>query len=1079
MKPAYYLQDNGQFVIENYHFSKAFSSFLPGISGVLGKPLWCFYVNRGQAICSFGVEKRDNMILEFLPADQAYQRTSQSGFRTFIKSLSNHQMTYEPFRNSTASFINQKMKISSYDLTLEEDNSILGLNTSINFFTLPGESFPALMRSVTITNTSDNHQSLELLDGLPKVMGFGMNEFFCKNMSRTSEAWMGVKNLEEGHVPFFQLKVLPLDEARVEFLNPGNFYLGFDDHGIIKPIVDPTTIFGQNLDFSTPDIFFNDPNFSFPQHQITESKTPCSFIHYRMDLQPGECKTIYQIVGQVPSLECLRIKTPALAVSGYFQRKRLENKNTVNTIQQNVATVTNSRAFDYYTGQTYLDNVLRGGLPLTIAKEIGKSVVFYTYSRKHGDLERDYNQYQLAPTYYSQGNGNYRDVNQNRRSDVFFNSDLLEENIVHMLNLIQLDGYNPLVMKGVTYLLSTPKKAYLGRVFKKLKQENYKRFFKKMFSPGELMELLECDVTDPSERQEIFEKVLLESTPHQEAIHHEGYWTDHWTYNLDLIESFLSIYPDRLHTLLFDLKRFTFYDDAYMVLTRKDRLMQDDQRARQGRFICHSDEKEKLISKRPVYPHTVRTKQGKGDIYTTSLLVKLFHLVLVKSATLDPFGVGIEMEAGKPNWYDAINGLPALFGSTTTESFELLRLAKFLIQKLTPFRSEVVTLPAELKTFYDGMSDLLTKYPKMANRDVAYWDISNTLKETFRKETFLGLSGDEAEVKVREIVSFCDKLVERLSETLLKAVDPETGVFYTYFTNIPTNIQDDPKTGEAVIKTFKQCPLPLFLEGPVHYLRLLESTEQAAAQYEAIKKSDLYDPKLKMYKVTSSLANEPIEIGRNKIFTPGWLENESVWLHMEYKYLLELLRSGLYQEFDQTFREILIAFQQPEQYGRSILESSSFIVSSANPDPTLHGQGFVARLSGSTAEFINIWIGMFFGLTPFSVDKKGQLILCLNPTLPGWMFLQQDRDVELKVPSGTFLPFTLPRGAAMASFLGSIPVIYYNPSFRDTWNCPIESIVIHPTGKTAYSITGNRIANAEFIRDKKVDYIEVYFEEQA
>ena len=27
------------------------------------------------------------------------------------------------------------------------------------------------------------------------------------------------------------------------------------------------------------------------------------------------------------------------------------------------------------------------------------------------------------------------------------------------------------------------------------------------------------------------------------------------------------------------------------------------------------------------------------------------------------------------------------------------------------------------------------------------------------------------------------------------------------------------------------------------------------------------------------------------------LKNESIWLHMEYKYLLELLKNGLYAEF--------------------------------------------------------------------------------------------------------------------------------------------------------------------------------------
>ena len=32
--------------------------------------------------------------------------------------------------------------------------------------------------------------------------------------------------------------------------------------------------------------------------------------------------------------------------------------------------------------------------------------------------------------------------------------------------------------------------------------------------------------------------------------------------------------------------------------------------------------------------------------------------------TLDPMGLGIEMEAGKPGWNDAMNRLPGVLGSS-------------------------------------------------------------------------------------------------------------------------------------------------------------------------------------------------------------------------------------------------------------------------------------------------------------------------------------------------------------------------------------------------------------------------------
>ena len=93
----YYFDSQNRFVIENFDIFPPFASFLPGIAGPLGIPLWAFYVNRGQAIASFGVESKDNPIVEFQPANKAYQLTPYTGFRTFIKCGQAGAGYYEPF----------------------------------------------------------------------------------------------------------------------------------------------------------------------------------------------------------------------------------------------------------------------------------------------------------------------------------------------------------------------------------------------------------------------------------------------------------------------------------------------------------------------------------------------------------------------------------------------------------------------------------------------------------------------------------------------------------------------------------------------------------------------------------------------------------------------------------------------------------------------------------------------------------------------------------------------------------------------------------------------------------------------
>ncbi len=74
----------------------------------------------------------------------------------------------------------------------------------------------------------------------------------------------------------------------------------------------------------------------------------------------------------------------------------------------------------------------------------------------------------------------------------------------------------------------------------------------------------------------------------------------------------------------------------------------------------------------------MRTAHGRGEVYRTTVFAKLVGLALLKFATLDPLGMGIEMEAGRPGWYDALNGLPALFGSSLGETYELQRWLAFL-----------------------------------------------------------------------------------------------------------------------------------------------------------------------------------------------------------------------------------------------------------------------------------------------------------------------------------------------------------------------------------------------------------------
>ena len=188
-------------------------------------------------------------------------------------------------------------------------------------------------------------------------------------------------------------------------------------------------------------------------------------------------------------------------------------------------------------------------------------------------------------------------------------------------------------------------------------------------------------------------------------------------------------------------------------------------------------------------------------------------------------------------------------------------------------------------------------------------------------------------------------MLNRLSGALRKSIDnvitENDGICPTYF-----YYQVEPNANILEEESIR-VSLPLFLEGPTRWLRTEQAPNKKQKMVAAISQSALMDPKLKMYKLNASLADVPYEVGRARAFPAGWLENESIWLHMEYKYLLALLECELYDQFFADFHNAAIPFLSPEIYKRSTLENSSFLLSSANQDVQSHGRGYVSRLSAA------------------------------------------------------------------------------------------------------------------------------------
>ncbi|MFH1693881.1 MAG: cellobiose phosphorylase [Bacillota bacterium] len=956
--------------IDNYQKQKPFSSFLSGIAGKMGIPLWAFYVNRGQLIASFGIRDKNGAIMEFFPANNAYHYVSRIGFRTFIKI---DEKVYEFFKEKNE---HQRLMVSQDQVSIEEDQKDLGIKVKITYFTLPNEPIAGLVRKVEIFN-SKAAIDIEVIDGLAQILPTGIDNYSYKTISNLMQSWMA--SIHEDDYVFYKLRASTDDSAEVSEVHDGNFYITKSTQ---KPlyISDYKLVFDEDTSLETP--------YQFEKYSIDElakisqvhvNQVPCAMSGFKFKNMKEV--SFVSVIGYASNISILDDLSHVFDLN-YFWKKEEENKQLHDDLVSAIETKTNQPLLDAYLKQCYLDNVLRGGQPMVV-RTLDGLMGYHLYSRKHGDLERDYNFFTIEPSFYSQGNGNFRDVLQNRRNDLFFQPQIGDFNIYQFASLIQADGYNPLSIGGVTFTYHGLLDDIPNVLFELLQKE---------FTPGMIAARLFQEGIDV---ESTLTKIFKNSKVVIKAAFGEGYWEDHFTYLYDLIDSYLSIFPDQLETLMFSHTNISFFVSPVYVLPRNQKyVMRKDGQIRQYGAVKHfHNQKDSWMT----------NIDGQVKV---NLFGKLLTLVLNKFGHLDPYGIGLSYEGNKPGWNDAMNGVPGLFGSGVSETIELQKIVLLLKKIINLHPNQKVIL---LKT----TEKLAEQYQNMNQTDeFEAWNERMTHLEAYRKSLL------DEQLVVTHSTQHYKELLDKIENTLknalhkAKSIDAIYPTYLTYEAMDYESILDkdgNPVIGEyglpvVRVKKFKVHALPSFLEAPARYLKSLSSQEEAEQIYQEVKKTELYDQKLKFYQTSKSLNDFGNEIGRIRAFTPGWLERESNFLHMTYKYLLGLLKSGLYTQFFEEIKTNYTCFMDPKIYGRSPIENSSFLATSSNPDPKKHGQGFVSRLSGSTAEMLSMWRYMFFGDHLFTMDNE-QLVFELSPKLPKEFF--KDGIVEARLFNQTTIIYHL------------------------------------------------------------------------
>ncbi len=989
---------DGRVRIADFDRAAPFTSFLPGLSGVRGIPVWAYYCNRGQALESLGVHQKGDAMMEFHPANIAYEKVAQEGFRTFLRIGG---QVYEPFSPLTRA--KRVMEIDQNAFSIAEENADIGIGMRATYCTLPDAPVGALMRGVTITNISGRPLALDVLDGLPRIIPYGLSLNAFRDMANLFKSWADVVNLDRG-APMYILRSSTNDSAVVSEAS-GAFFVSCASAGELLPILyDPEIVFGEDVSLSVPRVFERMGLEGLPvRDQCAVNRVACGFAALSRALAPGESLRIDGYFGYTPSAELLNAQLSAFASAEYADDRRRRAVEIARDMTRDVAAKTAFPMLDGYIGQSYLDNFLRGGYAVRAGGQ-----VLHLFSRKHGDPERDYNWFTLAGEPYSQGNGNFRDVCQNRRADVSLHPYVGDWNVYSFFSLVQADGFNPLEIRPVTFLPrdEAAVDALLARAAG-AGSGALKAVVSSPFTPGMVaVAVAKAGLKLNMDGDAFIGELLSLCEPRVEARFGEGYWSDHFDYLLDLIEDYLRVYPENKASLVCGRSDYAFFESGAYVRPLCECAQQTDRGVRVYDAVDSSR----------ANADACWLRDADGGVVRTNLLGKLLTLVLTKAAQLDPEGLGVGMTGGKPGWNDAMNGLPGLFGSGMPETLELDRLISFILS----LDGGETTVPREMNDLMNALFAALSLPAPLAR-----WRAATAAFETYRAAVRGGVSGEKSAIALSDALPCLSLIKSRVGEGIARALMIGGGVMPTYFTyevtacTPVTNESGAPKMspmGNPLVMpvAFRRVDAPFFLEGPARYLASpgAKDAPEAADMAARVRRSGLYDEALNMYLTSEPLDDMSMEFGRVRAFTPGWLERESVFVHMEYKYLLGLLKAGLYWAFYDAAMKALVPFLDPDAYGRSTLENCSFIASSRNPDPRVRGRGFVSRLSGSTAEMLSIWQKMTLGEGGYEA-RGDRVVFRFAPVLAGELF---DEKGELS--------FTLHSRCR---------IVYHNPSRRDTF----------------------------------------------
>jgi len=401
-----------------------------------------------------------------------------------------------------------------------------------------------------------------------------------------------------------------------------------------------------------------------------------------------------------------------------------------------------------------------------------------TFSRRHGDPSRPWNQFEINVkrddgSQKLDYQGNWRDIFQNWEALSYSYPQFIDAMISTFLNATTVDGYNPyrITRDGIDWEVPEPTNGWANI----------------------------------------------------------GYWNDHQIIYLQkLLEVSERFYPEKLQSLL-QRRIFSYADVPYRIKTY-DNLIVDAYDT-----IDFDWDREEVVNKR------VETTgaDGKlvhdvdGRVVYATLAEKLLVLLLTKLTNLVPEG-GIWLNTQRPEWNDANNALVGKGLSVVTLSY-VRRYIAFYKTLLKTSDIDTLTINQNLFTLWRMINETLQAHQTVLSGAISdqdrrkIVDALGTAGSDYRWQFYeTGVASSFEELSTSELVNFLE-LAQQYIEHSLYANKRDDNLYHAYNT---LHLSED----SAEIDH-----LSVMLEGQVSILSSgLLSADESLELLEAMRKSDIY-----------------------------------------------------------------------------------------------------------------------------------------------------------------------------------------------------------------------------------------------